>query len=124
MNTPTAKEIETVKVLWDLIEQELAGADAQVLLTLLGRRLHARPEMAAEGAKESPQRPATAPMTDPEARAFGQQVLSWGKHAGRTIDEVPLDYLVWLAGQEDEFRRELRRYLASPRIDAELRMTG
>ena len=57
------------------------------------------------------------PMTDVEAKRFGAEVLEWGKHKGTRIDEVPLEYLQWYADQP--FQKQLRRYLASPRIRAE-----
>ena len=61
-------------------------------------------------------RPELVQMTNVQAKAFGASVLSFGKHQGRRVDEVPLDYLEWLAGQENEFQKNLRRYLLSERI--------
>jgi len=50
------------------------------------------------------------PMADEEARRFKKQVMDFGIHYGKCIEDVPLDYLVWLEEQPD-FRRQLNRYL-------------
>lgn len=63
------------------------------------------------------------PMGDAEAAHFGRnQEMPFGKHAGRIVDSVPLDYLVWLADQPSamSFTTELRRYLKSERIQREI----
>lgn len=56
------------------------------------------------------------PMDDFEANRFEQQPLSFGQHRGKRIADVPKGYLEWLAWQEDGFKLELRRYLASERV--------
>jgi uncharacterized protein (DUF3820 family) len=56
-------------------------------------------------------------MTDQEARQFGNQPMLFGKCVGKRLDEIELDYLDWLADQP--FHKNLRRYLASRRIQAE-----
>lgn len=53
------------------------------------------------------------PMTDGEASAFEARRMPWGKHKGKTIDEVPLDYLQWVLDQPDTFKVEIERYLIS-----------
>lgn len=58
------------------------------------------------------------PMKHDELCKFGMQRMEFGKHAGLMVDEVPLDYLLWLDGQPD-FRHDLRRYLASPSVQRE-----
>ncbi len=58
------------------------------------------------------------PLTDTEARCFGRTTIPFGQHKGKRVDEVPMDYLLWLDDQPD-FRRMLRRYLASDRIHGE-----
>lgn len=63
-----------------------------------------------------------AAMNDNQARAFGKVVVRWGKYRGRQVDEVPLGYLAMLV-DDNEFKRQVRRYLASPRIKAELDRT-
>lgn len=61
--------------------------------------------------------PRTGPMTDEQAILFEKNVATpWGEHKGRRVSDVPLEYLVWLATQPQEFARDLNRYLASPRM--------
>jgi hypothetical protein len=65
--------------------------------------------------------PATIePFTDQQARQFGATAMEFGKHAGKRVDEVDLNYLVWLADASRATWRNLTRYLRSPRIAAEL----
>lgn len=59
-----------------------------------------------------------APMDDATARQFGRTAIPFGKHISKPVDSVPLEYLLWLDAQPD-FRVNLRRYLASRRIQAE-----
>ena len=60
-------------------------------------------------------------MTDEESRRFGQTPMRFGKHAGDRIDDVPIDYLIWLAEyQRNNFKDDLRRYVQSRRVQAEL----
>ena len=71
-----------------------------------------------------PARPAAAPtdsMTDEAAREFGGHQMTFGKHAGTRIDEIPMAYLKWLAGQitTTAFGSNLAYYLASNRITSE-----
>lgn len=43
--------------------------------------------------------------------------LTFGKHKGETLDEVPLKYLDWLLGQEwlfDDARKAISAYLKQP----------
>jgi len=60
------------------------------------------------------------PMTYQEAREFGSEEMEFGKYLGLPIDQVPIEYLVWLADEKDGFKKQLRRYLQSPRIAAEV----
>lgn len=62
----------------------------------------------------------TAPMTDREAMMFSHAEMTFGKHRGIPICHVPLTYLDWLVGQPDDFRQSVARYLANPRVAAEL----
>lgn len=55
------------------------------------------------------------PMTNEESRKFGNELMKFGKHKGKRVDEVPEDYLEWLDAQPD-FRMDLRRYLCSERV--------
>lgn len=63
---------------------------------------------------------AEEPWTDQQARAFGQTHIPFGIHAGALVDEVPLEYLVWLVDQPDDFKQKLRKYIRSKRIQQEL----
>jgi len=57
-------------------------------------------------------------MSDQEAKRFEQEVMPFGKHKGKAVVDVPLDYLFWLDG--DEFRRRLPGYLLSDRVQREI----
>lgn len=59
------------------------------------------------------------PMNDVEARAFGDTTIPFGKFRGHRIDEVDLEYLLWLSEQKDEFKESLRRYVRSERVQNE-----
>lgn len=58
----------------------------------------------------------------------GDQVLHFGKHAGRTLDQVAgtddgLAYLDWLVGQKwlrDPFKSTLEEYLSDESIQREI----
>ena len=54
-------------------------------------------------------------MSDSKAREFGQEVLDFGKHRGKTYDDTPLDYLEWLADEGEK----LARYVRSRRVKEE-----
>lgn len=58
------------------------------------------------------------PMSDAESKAFERQQMPFGMHSGELIADVPMDYLLWLECEPD-FRRDLRRYLRSDRIQRE-----
>jgi len=58
-------------------------------------------------------------MSYEEARGLESTlVVPFGKHNGKLLKDVPLDYFFWLDSQPD-FRRHLRRYLASDLIQQE-----
>ena len=60
------------------------------------------------------------PMTSQEAREWAKKTeIEFGKHSGKTVCRVPLGYLLWL-DRELDFRRDLHRYLASPRVQEEI----
>ena len=62
--------------------------------------------------------PPVVPMTDAESQAFGSVMVGFGKYQGVRLDEVPYEYLLWL-DEQNNFAYELRRYMASRRIQAE-----
>lgn len=49
------------------------------------------------------------PMSDDEARQYGNRKLGFGKHGDDRINDVPREYLLWL----DEQNEAMSRYLAS-----------
>ena len=57
-------------------------------------------------------------MSPLEAKRFAHETMEFGKHSGKAIGDVPLDYLDWLAGQPD-FHVRLNRYLRSAAINLE-----
>lgn len=61
------------------------------------------------------------PYTQDEAKKFGKEIIPFGKHEGRFIDEIPLTYLCWLADVSRSFSAKLVRYLRSDRIQYELK---
>jgi len=63
------------------------------------------------------QNPTLEPMTNDQCSKFERKEMPFGKYHGKRIINVPLDYLIWLS--EDEFQRDLKRYLSSPRIVSE-----
>lgn len=54
------------------------------------------------------------PMTPAEAQGWAEATrMTFGRYAGVLISDTPLKYLLWLDSSDDEFRLQLRRYLAS-----------
>ncbi len=68
--------------------------------------------------KEKP-KPDRSKMKDQESKAFGAQLIPFGEFRTRRVDDVPLERLQWYADQT--FVDDLRRYLNSDRIKAEMR---
>lgn len=57
-------------------------------------------------------------MSDDDARHWERHYrIDFGKYSGQLIKDVPLDYLLWI--DDDAFRRQLRRYLASDHAQQE-----
>ncbi len=54
-------------------------------------------------------------MSDERSWEFGCRIVEFGKFRGKRYDDVPLDYLEWLADQG----AELQSYLKSRRVKAE-----
>lgn len=68
-------------------------------------------------AAQLPVSPETAgPMTNDEAAMFDNYEMPYGKHKGQCVDEVPVSYLDWLAGETDPFKDKLRRYVQNERV--------
>lgn len=67
--------------------------------------------------KESPTKSDHA-MTDGQAAMFEKSLMPYGIHEGKPIAQVPLEYLDWLIGQQDDFKVQVRRYLANKRVSS------
>lgn len=64
-------------------------------------------------------KPGTA--TDKWVRAFGRKLMPFGKHQGKPLSEVPLDYLKWLVNSDNtQFTLELVRYVESDSVQREI----
>ena len=59
------------------------------------------------------------PMTKGAAQAFGKTKMPFGKFENKLINDVPLDYLEWLADSVSPFNRQIRRYLMSDYVKEE-----
>jgi len=59
--------------------------------------------------------PANAGMSNERSKVFGRRTIEFGKYSGKRYDDVPLEYLEWLADQG----AELLSYLRSRRIKDE-----
>ena len=76
--------------------------------------------------QKPPRAPATKHINDEESRKIGKMSFTKGKHGPngdrKTIDEVPMNYLEWVADTwTDSFGDQVRNYLESPRIISERR---
>ena len=61
-------------------------------------------------------KPPTEPMSDSQAKAFGLSEMPFGKYRYECVCEIAHSdprYLLWLADSPDDFRSELKRYLAN-----------
>ena len=74
--------------------------------------------------KEAPLKPHATqiiPMTDVEADRFEMETMPYGEFKLQPVGLVPMKRLDWYAGQTDEFRDNLRRYLANEKVKARVR---
>jgi len=49
---------------------------------------------------------------------LGLIVLEYGKHAGKCLDDAPVDYLQWLCGAQERANKQLSAYLNHPEFEA------
>ena len=65
-------------------------------------------------------------MSDDEARKYGRcTTIQFGtKHKGKKLDDIPLEYLLWLDREGYHLAINLRRYLASDVIQKEIDKSG
>lgn len=52
------------------------------------------------------------PMNDILAMSFEREKIPYGQHKGAYVGQVKLDYLIFLA-EENDFTRDVKRYVAS-----------
>lgn len=92
-----------------MVAEELAG------FTGLELRIQCNRVRSVLDKLDRPGMPAVAmqPMTSGESKAFGEQCLTFGKHAGERYSEAPRDYLDWLVETKRTEWRQLLRYLQS-----------
>lgn len=112
------KARESAEALAELVVAEYSALDsdpAEAFSAWIAGRLIQAGVIAAP----PPAEPAVEPFTDEQSRWFGNRPMPYGKHAGSCIDQVPLDYLIWMAEQPDDFKDNLRRYIKSQRIQQE-----
>lgn len=60
-----------------------------------------------------PEKPEQKP--EPIAR-LGKMQMVFGVYKGKPFDEIPLEYLDWLCGEQEDFYRTLRAYLKHPQL--------
>lgn len=48
---------------------------------------------------------------------LGTTIIEFGKHKGKTFDDIPLDYLNWLFTQYEYFIKHLNQYLNHPDLE-------
>ena len=70
------------------------------------------------GVKASQQKEESPPT--PIAR-LGQMQMVFGVHKGKPFDEIPLEYLDWLCGTQEDFYKTLRDYLKHPELESRRR---
>lgn len=57
---------------------------------------------------------------EPIAR-LGATEMPFGLHAGKSFDEVPIEYLDWLCRSQEGFYKSLRSYLRHPDLESRRR---
>ena len=87
-----------------------SGFDVEQLLAYITQELQIKPKVIMCHDK---------PMGVAELSAFEHMQMEFGKYIGQQIKDVPLNYLLWLDGEFD-FRRALKRYLASDEIQRQI----
>lgn len=62
-----------------------------------------------------------SPMTDLEVSQFEFEQIKFGKYVGEKIGNIPVNYLDWLVGQNDEFKSKLKRYVLNESVQERFR---
>ncbi len=52
---------------------------------------------------------------------LGSTIMPFGIHAGKSFDDVPLEYLDWLCRSQEDFYKTLRSYLRHPELESRRR---
>jgi len=69
--------------------------------------------------KESAKPP--TPLAPIPIARLGAVPMPFGEHRDKPLDDVPLQYLEWLCGKQEEFLQGLRAYLKHPELEARRR---
>lgn len=93
----------------ELIQESVEG-DEQYFWTIIRNAALEKAPLEASGSFQ------VKPMNDKEATKFEHEVMPYGEFKGKLVREVPLNRLDWLAGTDDKFKEDLRRYLRNERI--------
>ena len=57
---------------------------------------------------------------EPIAR-IGATEMPFGAHKGKSLDDVPLEYLDWLCSSQEGFYKNLKAYLKHPELESRRR---
>lgn len=49
---------------------------------------------------------------------LGVITMPFGVHAGKSFDDIPLEYLDWLCRSQEDFYKSLRAYLKHPELES------
>lgn len=60
------------------------------------------------------------PKLTPIAR-LGATKIEFGLHAGKSLDDIPLEYLDWLCRANESLTREIKEYLQHPELEGRRR---
>ncbi len=72
--------------------------------------------------KDATEAPEPKAITDDQARNLGKLVIPKGKHKGKTLNDIPIDYLEWVADNWTcQIGEAVRKYIESPGVRAERR---
>lgn len=69
-----------------------------------------------------PPKPKSTGMSDRVVKLFKKELMPFGKFEGEKIEDVPLQYLDWLVGEDDDaLNGRLKRYLKNEKIAEQLK---
>lgn len=108
------------KTIADLVLQEMAGMDDVGKRIVANRVLGVIQSHLPSNMREAESK--IEPFDDVQSRRYGQTPMTFGKFLGQKVDDVPTEYLAWLADSSRNTWRDLHRYLNSPRVRMERRV--